>query len=212
MIMSCVRSMLKEKRLPLELWAEAINTCVYVLNLSFTKTLLDSTLYVKWSGRKPSVDHLHVFGSVVHVKTTKKVSKLEDRSSVMILIGYELGTKAYRCLNPISFKVTFSRDVIFEESQSWDFSQQSGQRIDLTLTSTINLVNSSEFSADNRDSNTTSIIPSDEQRDQDQTVEEERPERYRSIQAIFEKTKGTEEDEACFFKGGFKEVKMIFYE
>ena len=33
-IMSCVRSMLKEKRLPLELWAEAINTCVcvYVLN------------------------------------------------------------------------------------------------------------------------------------------------------------------------------------
>ena len=27
-----VRSMLKEKRLPLELWAEAVNTCVYVLN------------------------------------------------------------------------------------------------------------------------------------------------------------------------------------
>ena len=122
--------------------------------------------------------------SMVHMKTTKKVSKLEDRSSVMILIGYELGSKSYRCLDPISFKVTISKDVIFEESQSWDFSQQSAQRIDLTLTSTINLVNSSEFSTDNQDSNTTSIIPSDEQRDQDQTLEEERPEIYRSVQAI----------------------------
>ena len=105
--------MLKEKRLPLELWAEAVNTCVYVLNRSFNKSLLDSTSYEKWSGRKPSVEHLRVFGSVVHVKTTKKVSKLQDRSSVMILIAYELGTKAYRCLDPISFKVTISRDVIF---------------------------------------------------------------------------------------------------
>ena len=57
-----------------------------------------------------------MFGLVVHVKTTRKVSKLEDRSSVMILIGYELGTKAYRCLDPTNFKVTISRDVIFEES------------------------------------------------------------------------------------------------
>ena len=108
------------------------------------------------------------------MKTTKKVSKLEDRSNVMILIGYELGTKAYRCLDPMNFKVTISRYVIFEESQGWDFSQQRGQRIDLTLTSTINLVNSSEFSADNQYSNTTSIIPLDKQRDQDQSLEEDR--------------------------------------
>ena len=70
--MSCVRSMLKEKSLPLELWAEAVNTYEYVLNRSFTKILKDSTPYEKWSGRKPSIDHLRVFGSVVHVKTTKK--------------------------------------------------------------------------------------------------------------------------------------------
>ena len=62
------------------------------------------------------MDHLRVFGSVVHVKTTKKVRKLEDRSNVMIFIGNELGTKAYRCLDPLSFKVTISIYVIFEES------------------------------------------------------------------------------------------------
>ena len=57
-----------------------------------------------------------MFGSVVHANTTRKVNKLEDRSNVMILIGYELGTKAYRCLDPTNFKVTIIRDVIFEES------------------------------------------------------------------------------------------------
>ena len=63
-IISCVRSMLKEKKLPIELWAEAVNTC------SYTKSLENVTPYEKWSGRKPVVDHLRVFGSVVHVKTT----------------------------------------------------------------------------------------------------------------------------------------------
>ena len=46
-IMSCVRSMSKEKKLPLEQWAEAVNTCVYVLNHSYTKSLKDVTPYEK---------------------------------------------------------------------------------------------------------------------------------------------------------------------
>ena len=196
-IMSCVRSMLKEKNLPLELWAEAVNTCVYVLNRSYTKSLKGETLYEKWSGRKPSIDHLRVFGSVVHVKTTSKMSKLEDRGTVMILIGYERGTKANRCLDPLNFKVTMSRDVIFEESNSWDFSQQRGQRFDLTSSSTINLVNQSEVPAENQDSTITSTVPTEEYRAQDQSSEEDRTERFRSVQDIYEGTQEIEEDETC---------------
>ena len=77
----------------------------------------------------------------------------------MILIGYERGTKAYRCLDPVNFKVTISRDVIFEESQSWDFSQQRGQRLDLTISLTVNLVNQSEGPTDNQDSSITFVVP-----------------------------------------------------
>ena len=58
------------------------------------------------------MEHLRLFGSVVHVKTTKRVSQLEDKSNVMIFIDYELGTKAYRYLNPSTFKVSIGRDVI----------------------------------------------------------------------------------------------------
>ena len=105
--------MLKEKKFLVELWAEVVNTSEYVLNQSFTKILKISTPYEKWSGRNLIMDNLRVFRSMVHVKTTKKVSKLEERSNVMIFIGYELGTKAYRRLDPLSFKVTISIDVIF---------------------------------------------------------------------------------------------------
>ena len=63
------------------------------------KILKDANLYEKWCGRKPNVEHLRVFGSVMDVKNTKKVSKLEDASNVTIFIGCELGTKAYMCLD-----------------------------------------------------------------------------------------------------------------
>ena len=38
-IMGLVKSMLKKKSLPLELWGEALNTCVYMLNRSSEKSL-----------------------------------------------------------------------------------------------------------------------------------------------------------------------------
>ena len=41
----------------------------------------------------------------------------------------------------------------------------------------------------------------DEQRDQDQSSEEDRPERFRSLQEIYDETQATEEDEACLFSG-----------
>ena len=47
-IMSCVRGMSKEKNLPLELWTEAVNTCVYVLNRFYTKSLKGETPSTEW--------------------------------------------------------------------------------------------------------------------------------------------------------------------
>lgn len=114
--MSLVRSMLKEKHLPQELWGEVVSMAVYLLNLSSTHSLKGLTPYEKWTSRKPSIGHLRVFGSVVHVKYTKTPQKkLEDRSSPMIFIGYEVGSKAYHCFDPVNDTVHISWDVIFEE-------------------------------------------------------------------------------------------------
>ena len=42
----------------------------------------------------------------------------------MVFIGYELGTKGYKCFDPVNFKVIISRDVIFEEGEKWSWSKQ----------------------------------------------------------------------------------------
>ena len=117
-VVSMVRAMLKAKDLPRELWGEAGRTVVYILNQSSTKALQGQTPHKKWTGRKHSVDHMRIFGSIVHVKNTKRhLNKVQDRSQPMLFIGYELGTKAYKCFDPINFKVIISRDVIFEEGE-----------------------------------------------------------------------------------------------
>ena len=47
--------------------------------------------------------------------TRPHLSKLEDRSTSMVLLGYEEGTKAYRLYDPKRGKVVISRDVVFDE-------------------------------------------------------------------------------------------------
>ena len=108
-MVSMVRAMLKAKDLPREFWGEAVSTAVYIINRSLTKSLQGQTPHEKWTRRRPSVDHMRIFGSIVLVKETKPhLSKLEDRSKPMIFIGYELGSKAYRCFDPVNSKVIIS--------------------------------------------------------------------------------------------------------
>jgi Reverse transcriptase (RNA-dependent DNA polymerase) len=80
------------------------------------------TPYEAWSIRKPRVDHFRVFGSLVHVKVVNsQQSKLEDKSALMVLFGYEKGSKAYRIYNPNTKRVHVTRDVVFEEDKKWDW-------------------------------------------------------------------------------------------
>ena len=43
------------------------------------------------------------------------LTKLEDRSTPMVFLGYMEGTKAYRLYDPCGGKVVVSRDVKFDE-------------------------------------------------------------------------------------------------
>ena len=106
----------------MELWGEAVTTFVHVLNRSATKSLRGKTPYECWYGRKPNVRHFKTFGSLVHVKVTSDLGKPEEKSKKMIFVGYEHGSKAYRCLDPASLKLCISKDVSFEESKSLNFS------------------------------------------------------------------------------------------
>jgi len=61
-----------------------------------------------------------------HVKNTKPhLGKLEDKSTPMVLLGYEEGSKAYWLYDPKRVKVVISRDAVFDEMAAWNWVQQS---------------------------------------------------------------------------------------
>jgi len=111
--------------MPAKFWGEEVSTAVFILNRAPTKALKGKTQFKAWHGRKPNVSFLRTFGCVGHVKNTKPhLGKLEDRSTPMVLLGYEEGSKAYRLYDPKGGKVVVSRDVVFDEMAAWDWEDQ----------------------------------------------------------------------------------------
>jgi len=124
-VVEMARCLLTSKNVPGEFWVEAVTTTVYLLNRAPTKSLQGTTPCEAWYNKKPRVHHLRTFGCVVHVKQVGPgISKLSDRSTQMVFIGYEKGTKGYRVYDPLAKKLHISRDVIFEEARAWDWKEK----------------------------------------------------------------------------------------
>jgi len=71
-----------------------VHTAVYLLNRSPTKALNAVTPYEAWYGEQPYVHHLRTFGCIGHVKDVHPhLKKLADRSTPMVLLGYESGAR-----------------------------------------------------------------------------------------------------------------------
>ncbi|KAI5324563.1 hypothetical protein L3X38_033636 [Prunus dulcis] len=133
-VMEMAKCMVHEKALPYNVWCEAINTAVYLLNRSPTKALENSTPFERFSGRKPGIKHLKVFGSVCCPLAPGVVRhKLEATSVIGVFIGYGICEKGYRILNPITQKVLLSRDVIFDEHGKWDWEKHKVKEICIPL-------------------------------------------------------------------------------
>ena len=89
--------MLSGVRLGQELWAEAVSTACYLVNRSPSSALDDTTPHEVWSGKKPSLQHLRVFGCDAYVHVPKENrSKLDKKAEKCIFIGYKDGVKGYK--------------------------------------------------------------------------------------------------------------------
>ena len=108
--------MLQNRCVPNRFWVEAVFTAVYLLNRSPMMAVKQKTPEEAWSGRKPKVSHLKVFGSTAYTWIpTAKRTKLDPKSKKMMLTGYNDTHKAYRLVDVDTDKVSFSRDVVNEE-------------------------------------------------------------------------------------------------
>jgi hypothetical protein len=117
-IVEKARCLLFDAHLEKRFWAEAVNTAVYVKNRSPTAGLSGNTTpYEMWTGRKPNVGHLRIFGSPVMVHVPKqKRRKWDKKATKMLLVGYSDVTKGYRLFNPVSQDIVVGRDVVFMEN------------------------------------------------------------------------------------------------
>jgi len=72
--MERARSILSGVRLGQEFWVEEMETTCYLVNKSPSLALEDKTPQEVWTGKKPYLSHLRVFGcdAYVHVPKEKK--------------------------------------------------------------------------------------------------------------------------------------------
>eukprot|EP00253_Pinus_taeda_P024046 PITA_24046 len=87
-LMEKARSMLSGAGLGQEFWVEAVETACYLVNRSPSSSLEDKTPQEVWTGKKPSLSHLRVFGcdAYVHVPREKR-TKLDSKFEKCIFIG-----------------------------------------------------------------------------------------------------------------------------
>ena len=124
-LLNMIRCMLKTKKMPNFLWGEAANAATYVLNMSPTRRLKLMTPEEAWTGVKPDVSHLRIFGSMCYKHVPDALRrKLDDKSTPQVLIGYH-ETGGYKLYDPNTEHVSTSRDVYVDESSSWDWTMAS---------------------------------------------------------------------------------------
>lgn len=83
-VMEAARAMIHAKGLSINLWAEAVNSAVYILNRTGTRTVKQKTPYELWFKRTVNIKQFHVFGTKVYVHVPKEVNWMQKPKSVFL--------------------------------------------------------------------------------------------------------------------------------
>jgi hypothetical protein len=111
-----IRAMLESSHLPSKFWSEALMCFNYVWNRVPHRGYL-KTPFELYSGNKPSVAHLKVFGCLAYVGTPKQhQGKLDARVKLGIMVGYAQLTKVYRIWLEKEQKIVETVNVNFDEN------------------------------------------------------------------------------------------------
>ena len=116
-IQEMARSMLHAAHLPSSLWAEMVNTAVYLQNRVPNRKEKESPFSL-WYGHRPYVGHLRVIGSDAFVHIPKALrAKFDQTSWKGIHVGYGRSNKFYRIYDPENQRVEIKKDVRIHEKK-----------------------------------------------------------------------------------------------
>ena len=123
--MEAAREMLHDQNLPIHLWEEVARTVMYVQNCTPHRILENKTLEEVFSGKKPEVSHLRIFGCPLYIHIPKdKRKKLDPLGKKSIFVGYSESQKAYRIYFPGFKNIDISRDVTFDKDTTYNKSRK----------------------------------------------------------------------------------------
>jgi hypothetical protein len=117
-LMDMVRSMVSYSMLLISLWMEAIKTVVHILNRVPSKSV-PKTPYELWTGRKPTLNYLHVWGCPAEAKLfNPNIGKLESKTVSCHLIDYLDKLKGFRFYCPDRYtKIVEIRHAVFLDDE-----------------------------------------------------------------------------------------------
>jgi hypothetical protein len=151
---------------------------VYIQNRCAHVILENKTPQELWSGHKPNIAYLRIFGSVAYGKVSDpKRTKLDDKSKKYIFNGYDKKSKVYKLYDPIEKKSVVNRDIEVNEEARWDWNQQEELMI-------------GEIKLLIRDDGASSLRSSDEDSSSRSSEDEQEPMdlRFRDLRDLYETT------------------------
>jgi hypothetical protein len=124
-ICEVAKAMMCDQDLPTSLWEEATSTAIYIQNTSPHAIMGEKTPEEAFTGKKPKVGHLRIFGCPVYIHVPKeKRTKMEPSRKKEIFDGYSETSKAYRIYVPGQRYIEVSRDVTFHEEVAFKQSKE----------------------------------------------------------------------------------------
>ncbi|KAJ9560205.1 hypothetical protein OSB04_005365 [Centaurea solstitialis] len=122
-LIEAARSMLIEAHLPIQFWAEAVNTACYTQNRSLIVKRFKKTSYELIRGRKPNIEYFHIFGCNCYIKNDRDaLGKFDAIADDGFLVGYSTISKAYRVFNKRRQTIEETIHVKFDESNPFSSS------------------------------------------------------------------------------------------
>ncbi len=111
-----IRALLFDAGYPVTFWGHAALAATYLYNRTPHATNNNHTPYELFTGRKPDVKHLRIFGSMayVHLSGTKKLQK---RARQTFIVGYT--DTGYLVYDPATAKIEPACDVRVDETRNY---------------------------------------------------------------------------------------------
>ncbi|GKA91277.1 putative ribonuclease H-like domain-containing protein [Tanacetum coccineum] len=117
-LIEAARTMLADSLLPIQFWAEAINTACYVQNRVLVTKPHNKTPYELLIGRTPILSFMRPFGCPVTIlNPLDYLGKFDGKANEGFLVGYSINSKAFRVFNNRTRKVEENLHVNFLENK-----------------------------------------------------------------------------------------------